>query len=98
MDRTDRLQVIGLIVYTWWRGERRSIVRITEWAKSKWKTPSVRVGRIATGKPMKALPTLELAAGKADLGVGLDLADLEIGCVFQGRKLLGESARARPIA
>jgi hypothetical protein len=58
MDQTDRLRVIGLMVYTWWRGGRRSIVRITEWAKSKWKTPSVRVGRIAMGKPMKALPTL----------------------------------------
>ena len=46
----------------------------------------------------ESLADFEAAVMKADLGVGLHFADLEVGCVLQGRELLRESAWARPIA
>ena len=40
----------------------------------------------------------EAAVVKADFGIGLHFADLEVGCVIQGGELFRESTRARPIA
>jgi len=45
----------------------------------------------------EGLADFEAAVVKGDLGIGLDLTNLEVGSVLQGGKLFRESARARPI-